>query len=377
MNIKKRKIFYWSPSLVDIATNMSVINSAYSLNKYSNKYCTYIINFFGEFNRFNKKLRDKKLTFLNYYHENLYKKFPSEGKIKSRFSFILIFLMSFFPLKRLLKKEVPDYLIIHLITSLPLVLLVFFKFKTKFILRISGYPRMNFFRKILWRLALRKIYLVTCPTQNTFKYLISLNLVDKSKIKILYDPIINLKEINKKKRESIKIKNYFLSVGRLTKQKNFIFLCKAFKEIIKEYSDIKLLIAGNGEQENKIKKFIEENNLTKSIFLLGYIENIYPYFKNSNGFILTSLWEDPGFVLIEAAFCRTPILSCNAWPGPVELIKNNFNGITFKNNDMESFLREFKKFYNYKNKNFLLLNNLKASKKFSLFSHYKSLVNLL
>ena len=49
-------------------------------------------------------------------------------------------------------------------------------------------------------------------------------------------------------------------------------------------------------KENKIKKFIEENNLTKSIFLLGYIENIYPYFKNSNGFILTSLWEDPGFV---------------------------------------------------------------------------------
>ena len=71
--------------------------------------------------------------------------------------------------------------------------------------------------------------------------------------------------------------------------------------------------------------------------MLGYIENIYPYFKNSNGFILTSLWEDPGFVLIEAAFCRTPILSCNTWPGPVELIKNNFNGITFKNNDMESF----------------------------------------
>ena len=34
---------------------------------------------------------------------------------------------------------------------------------------------------------------------------------------------------------------------------------------------------------------------------------------------------------------NTNFLSCNAWPGPVELIKNNFNGITFKNNDMESF----------------------------------------
>ena len=54
------------------------------------------------------------------------------------------------------------------------------------------------------------------------------------------------------------------------------------------------------------------------------------YFKNSNGFILTSLWEDPGFVLIEATYCRTPILSSDAWPGPVELIKNNYNGVVFK-----------------------------------------------
>ena len=56
--------------------------------------------------------------------------------------------------------------------------------------------------------------------------------------------------------------------------------------------------------------------------------------------------------LIEAAFCRTPILSCNAWPGPVELIKNNFNGITFKNNDMESFLESSKNFIIIKIKTF-------------------------
>ena len=99
-----------------------------------------------------------------------------------------------------------------------------------------------------------------------------------------------------------------MSVGGLTKQKNFIFLCKAFKKIVKEHSDIKLLIAGEGEQRTELSNFIKENNLSKNIILLGFIENIFPYFKNSNGFILTSLWEDPGFVLVEAAFCRAPIL---------------------------------------------------------------------
>ncbi len=377
MNTKKHKIFYWSPSLVDVATNRSVINSAYSLNKYSKKYCSSLINFFGEFNRFDNDIEKKKLKLLNYYNEYIYKILPRHGKIKSRFSFLIIFFMAFFPLKRLLKKEAPDYFIIHLITSLPLILLILFNFETKFILRISGFPRMNFFRKLLWKFALKKIYLITCPTINTYNYIKSLDLVDNSKIKILYDPVLNVKEINKKKKENIKFTNYFLSVGRLTKQKNFLFLCEAFKKITKEYSEIKLLIAGEGEQKKEISRFIKENNLSKNIILLGFIENIYPYFKNSNGFILTSLWEDPGFVLVEAAFCRAPILSSNAWPGPIELVSNDINGLIFNNNDMESFLREFKKFYNHKNKNYLRLNSLKICKKFSLFNHYNNLINLI
>ena len=86
-----------------------------------------------------------------------------------------------------------------------------------------------------------------------------------------------------------------------------MFLCKAFKELIKENRDIKLMIAGSGEEELNLKKFINKNNLQKNIILLGYIENIYPYFKNSKGFILSSLWEDPGFVLIEASFCKSII----------------------------------------------------------------------
>ena len=162
----------------------------------------------------------------------------------------------------------------------------------------------------------------------------------------------------------------------LQKQK-FFFFCKAFKELIKKNANLKLLIAGNGEQENKIKKYIAKNNLSKNIILLGYVENIYPYFKNSNGFILTSLWEDPGFVLIEAAYCRTPILSSDAWPGPVELIKNNYNGVVFETSNMNSFLKKFEIFSNLKKHENFRLNNLRMCRKFTLYSHYNKLINLI
>ena len=374
--MKQKKIYYWSPYLSPIATCKAVLNSAESLMKYSSNYQSFILNFFGEFDKFMINHEKKKLRFIDHY-PSLVSFLPYRGKLKSRLSFMLIFILGFFPLKKILKENKPDFLIIHLITSLPLILLLFFKFETKFILRISGHPKMNFLRKFLWKLTLKKIYLITCPTENTFKYIKSLNLVDASKIKLLYDPIINVKEINKKKNEKIDYNNFYLAAGRLTKQKNFMFLCKAFKEIIEENDQIKLLIAGNGEDEIKLKEFIRKNNLENNITLLGYIDNIFPYFKNSKGFILTSLWEDPGFVLIEAAFCRTPVFSSDAKPSPSELIENDYNGTTFKNNDKNSFLKNFKNYLDNSKDKKIILNNLKLSKRFTIFNHYKKLSNLI
>ena len=170
--------------------------------QYGSNYDVSVLNFFGEFNsqKFNKT---NKFNFINYYNLNLLKYLPSEGFIKSRFSFIVMFIFGFFPLIKILKKKKPDYLIIHLITSLPLIILILFNFKTKFILRISGYPKLHFFRKLLWRIALKNIHIITCPTLNTLNYIKRLNIVENSKIKLLYDPIVSIREINQKKKAKI------------------------------------------------------------------------------------------------------------------------------------------------------------------------------
>ena len=175
--MKQKKIYYWSPFLSPIATCKAVLNSAESLMKYSSNYDSYILNFFGEFDKFSENKEKKKLKFINYY-SSLANVLPYKGKLKSRLSFFLLFILGFFPLKKTLIKNKPEFLIIHLITSLPLFLLLFFKFETKFILRISGYPKMNFLRKFLWKITLKKTHLITCPTKNTLEYIKSLNLVD-------------------------------------------------------------------------------------------------------------------------------------------------------------------------------------------------------
>ena len=375
----KMKCFYWSPFLTPIATPRAVINSAYSLQKFSKKnYCS-IINFFGEFNVYKKELENNQIQTVNLFGNFIINNLPKYGKIKSRFSFILIFILSFFPLKNLIKKEEPDFLIVQLITSLPMILLLFFKFRTKFILRISGLPKLNIFRKTLWKIALKNFHLVTCPTESTYNYIKSLNIIEPEKVKLLYDPVIEVSKIKKKIKEknNFEFKNYFLAAGRLTKQKNFIFLCKAFQKVLVKYPDYKLLIAGEGEDGNKIKNYIIKHNLEKNIFLINYVDNIFPLIKDAEAFILSSLWEDPGFVIIEAAFCRKIVFSSNCLTGPREIIKNDHNGFLFESNNIESFLQNFDKLIKKKKDKQILLNNLKYIKKFTLFNHYRALKELL
>ena len=372
MKITKQKIFYWSPFLVPIATPKAVINSAYALERYSDNYECSIINFFGEFNFFKEEIEKKKINLKKNFFSKIYKLLPYKGKIRSRFSFLIIFILSFFPLKKIILDEKPDYLIVQLITSLPMFLLLLFKFNTRFILRISGLPKLGFFRKLLWRIALKKFYLITCPTKATLEYMRSLNIVSENKIRLLYDPIIEIRNINYKKNlaKATLHSNYFLAAGRLTKQKNFLFLCKVFKIIINKHPSFKLLIAGDGEDKKKIENYIEKNKLKENIFLIGHIENIFPLMKDAEAFILSSLWEDPGFVIIEAAFCRTAVFSSNCITGPKEIIKNNYNGFLFESNNIESFLDCFEILLKKKNNSEVLLNNLRYTKNFTLFNHY-------
>ena len=193
-----KNISYWSPILSNIATSKAVINSAESLLRYSNQYNVTLINTVGEFEKL--KLRDTKIKVHNLNKDLLNLKLPGTGFIKTRISMIYIFLKCFLPLKRYLEKEKPDFIIIHLLTSLPLLLFLLFNFKTKCILRISGYPEMNKFRIFFWKILLKKVFAITCPTKTTYEYIKSLKICEENKLRILFDPIIIVNEIKKKKK---------------------------------------------------------------------------------------------------------------------------------------------------------------------------------
>ena len=380
------KIFYWSPFISKVATVSSTIRSAESILKYSKKENNVnlaIIDAIGEWKNY-KKVIDPKIKIINLNKKDIFQYLPKGGFFKSRFSYVLIFILTFFKLFNLINKEKPDYIIAHLLTSVPILLKLIIKNKTKIILRISGLPKLNFIRYIFWKFFSKKIYKITCPTLATYEYLKKINIFDKNKLFVLRDPVIQLHDFSKKKNEKIKDleiekKNQIIGIGRLTKQKNFLFLVRAFKKILIKYPNYYLILLGEGEQKELLIRETKKLEIQDRVSFLGYKKNVYKYLLNSDCFILSSLWEDPGFVILEAALSNTFIISSNCPNGPNEILSYGQNGFLFRNNNLSDLLNKFDKF---KKLNEYELNKKKLFAKkeirtFTQFAHFKSLKNII
>ncbi len=379
----KKKVFYWSPCLNPVGTVISTLNSAIALSKYSKDYKAYIINVCGEWDSYIEEINKNSVEVIEFKFK-YFKYLPKTGYIGSRFSYFIIFVCSFFPLLFLLKSHKPQILILHLISSLPLTLLNYFSFETKFILRISGYPKLNFIRKFFWKKISKKIDLVTCPTLGLKNELNKKYIFKENKIFYLPDAILNYDNIQKK---PIKLpffekhidKKIILSVGRLTKQKNFSYLINEFNEFNKVNNNYILYIIGEGEEKENLLSIINKLKLSNKVFLGGYRSDVYDCMKKSDVFILSSLWEEVGFVIVEAAFNNLFVISSNCPNGPEEFLNKGQSGILFENNLKNEICKSLIKYsqLNERKKNEHKVNLKKNSLNYSKFRHYLKFNNLL
>ena len=197
------KVVYWCPFIEKVATVNSVINSTVSLKKFSKeKYKPLILNVVGEWNKKKNFLEEKKIPVVNLTNSSIIEMLPTRGFVWSRLAYFVIFFFSILKLHKFLKEAKPDFLVVHLISFIPLLLLICFKYNTKFILRISGYPILNILRSFLWRRANNKLYAITTPTNQTRKHLKKNRIFSTHKTKYLPDHIINIEAINYKNKRN-------------------------------------------------------------------------------------------------------------------------------------------------------------------------------
>ena len=143
--------------------------------------------------------------------------------------------------------------------------------------------------------------------------------------KIIIPNGIDLEEFNLSIPE---IKKYcdgkinLLFVGRIEKRKGLIYLLKAFKILNKKFSNLRLIIVGNGPLEDECKSYVKKNNLKEVVFKGSVAGTIAPYYRTADIFVSPAVFgESFGLVLLEAMACGAPVVAF-ANQGYKELLKN-------------------------------------------------------
>lgn len=181
---------------------------------------------------------------------------------------------------------------------------------------------------------LRKSALVFVNSHYTAKNVFKTYRIDKTKIKVAYGAVdtsfFTEKSPSKvRDKHNIKSSPVILFVGRLAvKRKGFKYLLRAMPFIKQKIGDVKLVVVGGGPLRKKYEKQTKAMELDDAVIFVGSVkkEDLPYYYSSADLFVLPSIQEGLGLVILEAMACKTPVIaSCVG--GVPEIIRNGYSGI--------------------------------------------------
>lgn len=110
-------------------------------------------------------------------------------------------------------------------------------------------------------------------------------------------------------------------------KKGIDLLIQAWTEVVKQYTDVKLVIGGGGSAKTKVEQWVEEQGISKYVEFTGALdrEQVIQEMQSCDCFVLPSRYETFGVVYIEAMACGKPVIAV-ANGGPDDFVKP-FNGL--------------------------------------------------
>ena len=129
-----------------------------------------------------------------------------------------------------------------------------------------------------------------------------------------------------------------VACGRLKPLKGFAHLIDALAEVRKTIP-AHLWIVGEGEQRAALERKIERMGLGGCVRLLGFSRNPYRYMAAADVFVLSSLFEGFGNVIVEAMACGAPVVATDCPYGPREIIDDGESGILVEPASADSLAR--------------------------------------
>lgn len=193
---------------------------------------------------------------------------------------------------------------------------------------------------------------------------------------LLYNAISN-KELKPDKKPNVKCKLLF--VGRLEKQKSVNTLLSAINilKLRKINKEFELKIVGDGSLRSDLEKQIIDLQVDDVVKFEGEQKDVDSYYTESDIFILPSIWEGFGIVILEAFRAKIAVIASNI-EGPSELIENDKSGLLFKPKDSVELANKIEKLLLDSEKRERIAQNgfLQFSRKYHLDVYVEKLNNL-
>ena len=312
-------------------------------------------------------------------------KFIKSKYIPWKITMTLSVIFSIFPLIFYLKKNNGHY-ILGLVPILTILGFLISNVKSKIIFSIQGLPRSKIIFNInLFFLKFLSDVKYVIPTKSMKEYLdIKYKRSESIEYQVVPNAVLDNHLISKSK-ESVDHKWYnndeifvITAVGRLTNQKDFTNLINAFALTVNSLDFIRLVIIGSGEQKELLQSLVEDLSLESKVEFLGFQSNPYKFMNASDLFVMSSKWEGPGHVLIEALGTGCPVITTNCPIGPADSIQNGEFGELIEVGNSKALSESI--LYAFKNQSDMLLKVKKSEnymKKFyteNVVNEYKKLL---
>ncbi len=244
-------------------------------------------------------------------------------------------------LRREIKSQNPDVVIsflarVNLATALSTI-----GMKTSLIMCERTWPPFaSLNNKFLWiyKVLFKRANKIIVQTQKS-KIWMTKNFPDTN-VKVIPNPItypipVHIKQSVSPNSLILQNRKVILASGRMVKFKQFDLLIKAFYQIKDKYQGWDLVILGDGEEKDTLKKLLLELGIADRVFFPGKVGNISEWYKRADIFVLSSSVEGFPNVLLEAMSYGVPSISFDCDTGPSEMIQNGINGILVEPDDRE------------------------------------------
>lgn len=169
------------------------------------------------------------------------------------------------------------------------------------------------------------------------------------RIEVIYNPVASSRILDLAAEEidhpwfNSRQYKVILSVGRLSKQKNYPLLIEAFARVLQDEPHSRLVIIGEGEKRAELERQVRDLSIAEAVAIPGFIQNPYPYMKRAAVFVLSSIYEGLPTVLVEAMACGSPVVATDCPGGVREILDDGRYGVLVPEDDVDSLAREIRK----------------------------------